>query len=470
MTQPDAPAHNQKLWGGRFSERTDKLVEAFSESVSFDARLWRQDIAGSTAHARMLGHVGVLTAQDVTAITSGLAAIGADIEAGRFTWRTELEDVHMNVEAELTARIGDAGKRLHTGRSRNDQVATDMRLYVRDAIDELLALIGPLEQALLELAEREADSVMPGFTHLQVAQPVSFGHHLLAWREQIVRDATRLRNARRCANVLPLGSAALAGTPYPLDRAFVARELGFTAVSENSMDAVSDRDFAIEFTFACALTMLHLSRWSEELVLWSNPLFAFVRLPDRFCTGSSIMPQKKNPDVPELIRGKSGRVVGDLNALLVLTKAQPLAYNRDNQEDKPPVFDAYDTVAACLRLYAALVPNIEFRRDKARAACAQGFPTATDLADYLVSKGLAFRDAHHVVGEVVACAARDGTDLAALPLETLRQFSPLIEADVYAKISLDGSLAARTTYGGTAPTQVHSAIARARAALTTIKA
>ncbi|MDN5872865.1 MAG: argininosuccinate lyase [Sinobacteraceae bacterium] len=464
MNQPGGGSKgNKKLWGGRFAEGTDALVEAFSESVSFDARLWRQDIAGSTAHARMLGRVGVLKAEEVTAIVDGLAALRAEIEAGGFQWKPQLEDVHMNIEAALTDNIGDAGKRLHTGRSRNDQIATDMRLYVRDAIDELLQLIDNLQRGLLDSAEREADSIMPGFTHLQVAQPVSFGHHLLAWREQILRDADRLRDVRRRTNVLPLGSAALAGTPYPLDRAWVAQELGFDAVSENSMDAVSDRDFAIEFTSACALVMVHLSRWSEELVLWSSPMFGFVRLPDRFCTGSSIMPQKKNPDVPELVRGKTGRVIGDLNALLVLTKAQPLAYNRDNQEDKPPVFDAHDTVAACLRLYAALAPNIELCRERARAACEQGFPTATDFADYLVSKGLPFRDAHRVVGSVVAEAARQGVELAGLPLETLRGFSPLVGEDVFEHISLDASLAARNTYGGTAPKQVRAAIARARA-------
>ncbi|HEX7381537.1 MAG TPA: argininosuccinate lyase [Nevskiaceae bacterium] len=454
---------NLKPWGGRFTEGTDALMESFSESVSFDARLWRQDIAGSTAHARMLGRIGVLQGDEVDAITEGLAAIGADIEAGRFRWRAELEDVHMNIEAVLTERIGDAGKKLHTGRSRNDQIATDMRLYVRDEIDALQALIARLEAALLDLAEREAETVMPGFTHLQVAQPVSFGHHMLAWREQLLRDGQRLADARRRTNVLPLGSAALAGTSYPLDRAWVARELGFDAVSENSMDAVSDRDFAIEFTAACALAMLHLSRWSEELVLWSNPMFGFVRLPDRFCTGSSIMPQKKNPDVPELVRGKTGRVIGDLNALLVLTKAQPLAYNRDNQEDKPPLFDARDTLHACLQIYAALIPAVEVRRDRLREAASRGYPTATDLADYLVAKGLPFRDAHRVVGHIVARALTENVDLAALPLEALRAFSPLIENDVYAKISLEGSLGARSTYGGTAPAQVYAAIARARA-------
>jgi len=465
MTQADSGKGNEKLWGGRFAEGTDALVEAFSESVSFDARLWRQDIAGSTAHARMLGKIGVLDAAEVDAIVDGLTAIGADIAAGRFVWQRELEDVHMNLESALTARIGDAGKKLHTARSRNDQVATDLRLYARDAIDELTALIDALAAALLDLAEREVDTVMPGFTHLQIAQPVSFGHHMLAWREQILRDRGRLADARRRVNVLPLGSAALAGTVYPLDRHFVAEQLGFDSVSENSLDAVSDRDFAIEVVGACALAMVHLSRWSEELILWSSPMFAFVRLPDRFCTGSSIMPQKKNPDVPELVRGKTGRVVGDLNALLVLMKGQPLAYNRDNQEDKLPLFDAHDTLRDCLALYAAMLPHITVQRERCRAAAAQGFSTATDLADYLVSKGLAFRDAHHAVGSAVAYAGDKGCDLADLSLEELRRFSPRISDDVYAKISLEGSLAARTTYGGTAPSQVRAAIARARSAV-----
>lgn len=462
MTQADSGKGNEKLWGGRFAEGTDALVEAFSESVSFDARLWRQDIAGSTAHARMLGKIGVLDAAEVDAIVDGLNAIGADVAAGRFVWQRELEDVHMNLEAALTARIGDAGKKLHTARSRNDQVATDLRLYTRDAIDEITALVDALAAALLDLAEREADTVMPGFTHLQIAQPVSFGHHMLAWREQILRDRGRLADARRRVNVLPLGSAALAGTVYPLDRHFVAAQLGFDGVSENSLDAVSDRDFAIEFVSACALTMVHLSRWSEELILWSSPMFGFVRLPDRFCTGSSIMPQKKNPDVPELVRGKTGRVVGDLNALLILMKGQPLAYNRDNQEDKLPLFDAHDTLRDCLRVYAAMLPHVTVQRERCRAAATQGYSTATDLADYLVSKGLPFRDAHHAVGSAVAYAADKGCGLAELSLEALRRFSPLVGDDVYAKISLEGSLAARRTYGGTAPEQVRAAIARAR--------
>ncbi len=455
---------NQKLWGGRFAESTSALVEQFSESVSFDARLFRQDIAGSKAHARMLGKVGVLTAADTEAIVSGLDAIQADIEAGRFEWSTSLEDVHMNIEARLTGRIGDAGKRLHTGRSRNDQVATDLRLYVRDAIDDLCLMIDRVADGLLDLAEREADTVMPGFTHLQIAQPVTFGHHMLAWREQMLRDRTRLLDCRKRMNLLPLGAAALAGTVYPIDRHYVAEQLGFDGVTENSLDTVSDRDYAIEFCAAASLILVHLSRWSEELILWASPMFAFVNLPDRFCTGSSIMPQKKNPDVPELVRGKTGRVIGNLNALLVLMKGQPLAYNRDNQEDKPPLFDSVDTVSLCLQVYAEMIPAIEVRRDNCRAAASKGFSTATDLADYLVKKGLPFRDAHHVVGSAVAYAGNKGCDLPELTLEELQKFSPLIAADVYERITLEGSLAARNHYGATSPAQVRAAIARARAA------
>jgi len=462
MSQPD---NKNRMWSGRFSESTSELVAAFSESVSFDQRLYRQDIAQSTAHARMLARIGVLSAADAAAITAGLEQVRDEIERGAFVWKTELEDVHMNIEARLTEIIGDAGKRLHTGRSRNDQVATDIRLYTRDAIDRLLPLIDTLADGLLGLAEAEADSVMPGFTHLQIAQPVTFGHHMLAWREQILRDRSRLVDARARLNVLPLGSAALAGTVYPLDRHYVAEQLGFAAVSENSLDAVSDRDFAIEFCAAAAMILVHLSRWSEELIIWSTPMFGFVSLPDRFCTGSSIMPQKKNPDVPELVRGKTGRVIGDLNALLVLMKGQPLAYNRDNQEDKEPLFDAIDTVTICLRVYAEMVPYIVVRRDACRAAAAKGFSTATDLADYLVGKGLPFRDAHHVVGAVVGYAAQHQRDLAELSLDELRRFSPAIEADVHQHITLEASVSARKTYGGTAPDQVRAAIARARSAL-----
>ena len=453
---------NAKLWGGRFAEGTSALVEKFSESVSFDHRLYRQDIRGSQAHARMLAKVGVLTQKDARSIVLGLDSILREIEAGQFEWKQSLEDVHMNIESALTERIGEAGKRLHTARSRNDQVATDIRLYVRDTIDALLPLMDELAGALLALAEREADSVMPGFTHLQIAQPVTFGHHMLAWREQLLRDRARLVDCRKRVNVLPLGSAALAGTVYPIDRAYTAQLLGFDAVSENSLDAVSDRDFAIEFCAAAALCMVHLSRWSEELILWASPMFGFVNLPDRFCTGSSIMPQKKNPDVPELVRGKTGRVVGDLNALLVLMKGQPLAYNRDNQEDKQPLFDACDTLTACLEVYAAMVPHIEVKRANCRAAAAKGFSTATDLADYLVKKGLPFRDAHHAVGSAVAYAGKKGVDLSDLSLDELRKFSPLVQKDVYARITLEGSLAARDHYGATSPKQVRAAITRAK--------
>ena len=459
---PAAPSAADKLWGGRFAESTDALVEAFSESVSFDRRLWKQDIAGSRAHARMLAKVGVISAADAAAIDAGLADIAADIAAGRFEWKQELEDVHMNIEARLTAKIGEAGKRLHTARSRNDQVATDIRLYVRDAIDELVAGIDALALVLLDLAEREADTIMPGFTHLQIAQPVSFGHHMLAWREQVLRDRSRLLDARRRANVLPLGSAALAGTVYPIDRHFVAEQLCFEAVSENSLDAVSDRDFAIEFVSACALAMVHLSRWSEELILWCSPMFGFVSLPDRFTTGSSIMPQKKNPDVPELVRGKTGRVVGDLTALLVLMKGQPLAYNRDNQEDKLPLFDAHDTLSASLRLFTAMLPSLKVDAAVCRAAAFKGFSTATDLADYLVKRGLPFRDAHHAVGSAVAFGVAEGRDLSQLTLAELQRFSPLIEADVFSVLTLEGSINARNHWGGTAPAQVRAAIARAR--------
>jgi argininosuccinate lyase len=458
-----ASAPTAKLWGGRFAEGTDALVEKFSESVSFDQRLWRQDIAGSQAHARMLGRVGVLAQTDVAAIVEGLAKIHAEIEAGHFVWSEALEDVHMNIESRLTAMIGDAGKRLHTARSRNDQVATDIRLYVRDAIDELAGLCSTLAEVLLNLAEREGETVMPGFTHLQIAQPVVFGHHMLAWREQILRDRARLLDTRKRTNILPLGSAALAGTVYPIDRESVACELGFDGVTENSLDSVSDRDFAIEFVFACATTMVHLSRWSEELILWCTPMFGFISLPDRFTTGSSIMPQKKNPDVPELVRGKTGRVVGDLTALLVLMKGQPLAYNRDNQEDKQPIFDAHDTVAASLQLFAAMLPNVKVNAEACRAAAAKGFSTATDLADYLVKRGLPFRDAHHAVGSAVAFGVAESRDLSELTLDELRRFSPLIEADVFAVLTVEGSVNARNHIGGTAPAQVRAAIARARA-------
>ncbi len=450
-------------WGGRFSESIDAFVAAFTASVDFDRRMYRQDIQGSIAHARMLARIGVLSEADGAAIVTGLEAIRGEIERGEFVWSTALEDVHMNIEARLTERIGDAGKRLHTGRSRNDQVATDIRLYLRDALDALLAELRRLLGGLAELAGREADTIMPGFTHLQVAQPVTFGHHLLAWFEMLKRDHERLLDCRKRLNVMPLGAAALAGTSYPLDRQYTAQLLGFDAPCANSLDAVSDRDFAIEFTAASAILMTHLSRMSEELVLWSSAQFDFVELPDRFCTGSSIMPQKKNPDVPELVRGKTGRVNGHLVALLTLMKSQPLAYNKDNQEDKEPLFDTVDTVQGCLRAFADLVPALRPKRERMLESARRGFATATDLADYLVRKGLPFRDAHEVVGKAVRLGVETGRDLAEMTLAELRQFSPLLEDDVFTVLTLEGSVAARNGWGGTAPNRVREAAAAAQA-------
>ncbi|MDY0146588.1 MAG: argininosuccinate lyase [Halothiobacillus sp.] len=454
-----------KLWGGRFDEPTDAFVEAFTASVGFDQRLFREDIAGSIAHAKMLAKVGVLTAAECDKIIDGLNGILLDIERGDFAWVVAYEDVHMNIEARLIDRIGDVGKKLHTGRSRNDQVATDVRLYLRGAIDRIGQELTRLRSGLVDLAEREADTVMPGFTHLQVAQPISFGHHLLAWFEMLTRDAERLADVRRRVNILPLGSAALAGTSYPLDRAYVAELLGFDGVSRNSLDAVSDRDFVIEFLAAASVTMMHLSRMSEELILWTSAQFAFIDLPDRFCTGSSIMPQKKNPDVPELVRGKTGRVYGDLFALLTLMKGQPLAYNKDNQEDKEPLFDAVDTLMGSLRAFADMIPAIEPNRERMRIAAKQGFSTATDLADYLVRQGVAFRDAHEIVGKAVRHAQNAGCDLSELPLAQLQAFSSKIQDDVFAVLTLEGSMAARDLTGGTAPNQVRLQAAAAKKAL-----
>lgn len=450
------------MWGGRFSEATDAFVAEFTASIQFDQRFYKQDIAGSIAHATMLAKVGVLTEQERNDIINGLTAIQAEIEAGNFEWRIDLEDVHMNIESRLTARIGITGKKLHTGRSRNDQVATDIRLYVRDEIDAILKLLEKLQKGILGLAAKNTDTIMPGFTHLQTAQPVTFGHHLMAWFEMLVRDSERLIDCRKRVNRLPLGSAALAGTTYPIEREYTAALLGFEAVCENSLDAVSDRDFAIEFNAAAALIMMHLSRMSEEMILWTSAQFKFVNIPDRFCTGSSIMPQKKNPDVPELIRGKTGRVYGDLMSLLTLMKGQPLAYNKDNQEDKEPLFDAIDTVRGSLMAFAdmipALVPNIEVMRE----AALRGFSTATDLADYLVKNGVAFRDAHEIVGNAVALGVAENKDLSELTLAQLQQFSSLISADVFEKaLTLEASVNARNHIGGTAPAQVMAAIERA---------
>ncbi len=454
-----------KPWAGRFTAPTDAFVEAFTASVDFDRRLYRYDIQGSMAHAAMLVRQGILSEAEGEQIAAGLAAVQARIEAGDFVWSIPLEDVHMNVETALTQAVGEAGKRLHTGRSRNDQVATDVRLWLRDEIDAIRAAIQVFQGVLLELAEREADTVMPGFTHLQVAQPITFGHHMMAWYEMLDRDRDRLADCRRRVNVMPLGAAALAGTTFPIDRDYTARLLAFDRPAENSLDAVSDRDFAIEFTAAAAILMMHLSRFSEELILWSSAQFGFVELTDGFCTGSSIMPQKKNPDVPELVRGKSGRIFGHLMALLTLMKAQPLAYNKDNQEDKEPLFDTVDNVKGCLRVYADMMRDVTCRRERMRAAATAGFSTATDLADYLVRKGIPFRDAHEIVGQAVALGVCEGRDLAELDLAELRRFSERIESDVYAVLSLDGSVSARDHLGGTAPAQVRAAVARARGRL-----
>jgi len=459
MTDKEAAA---KPWGGRFTESTDAFVEAFTASIDFDKRLYRHDIAGSIAHARMLAHIGILSETECERIIQGLDNILADIERGDFAWSVALEDVHMNVEARLIERIGDTGKKLHTGRSRNDQVATDLRLYLRDEIDALAASLTRLEAALVEIAEREAGTVMPGFTHLQVAMPVSFGHHMLAWEAMLDRDHQRLLDCRKRVNIMPLGAAALAGTSFPIDREYTARLLGFEAPAGNSLDAVSDRDFVIEFCAAAALIMLHLSRFSEELVLWSSAQFSFVELPDRFCTGSSIMPQKKNPDVPELVRGKSGRVTGNLVSLLMLMKGQPLAYNKDNQEDKEPLFDSIDTLRGSLRVFADMLTAIKLNRERMLEAARQGFSTATDLADYLVRKGIAFRDAHEIVGRAVRSGIETGKDLADMSLAELQAFSSTIEEDVFAVLTLEGSMAARDHTGGTAPAQVRGAAAAAR--------
>ena len=455
-----------KPWAGRFDEPTDAFVEAFTASVSFDQRLYREDIAGSIAHATMLARQGILSSDERDAIVAGLGRIRERIERGEFEWSVPLEDVHMNIEAALTNDIGEAGKKLHTGRSRNDQVATDIRLHLRAEIDALRAELDRLMRALLDLAEREAETILPGFTHLQTAQPVTFGHHMMAWFEMMTRDDERLQDCRKRMNRMPLGAAALAGTTFPIDRAYTAGLLGFDGPCENSLDAVSDRDFAIELTAAASILMMHLSRFSEELIIWSSAQFGFVTLSDAFCTGSSIMPQKKNPDVPELIRGKSARVFGHLMALLTLMKSQPLAYNKDNQEDKEPLFDVVDNLKGSLKVFADMMGAVTCNPEAMRQAALKGFATATDLADYLVRKGVPFRDAHEVVGKAVALGVREERDLAELSLAELRGFSEKIDADVFDVLTLEGSVAARDHLGGTAPAQVRAAIERARARLT----
>jgi len=458
----DQFSKKSEAWSARFAEPVSELVKRYTASVSFDQRLALFDIEGSLAHADMLHACGILSEADLHAIGNGMARIRAEIDDGRFRWSLDLEDVHLNIEKRLTDLAGDAGKRLHTARSRNDQVATDVRLWLRATIDTVVGLLASLQRALVDLADRHADTIMPGFTHLQVAQPVVFGHHLMAYVEMFARDAERMVDCRRRVNRLPLGAAALAGTSFPIDRERVARTLGFDGVCENSLDAVSDRDFAIEFCAAASLVMTHVSRLSEELVLWSSPRVGFVELADRYCTGSSIMPQKKNPDVPELARGKTGRVTGHLVALLTLMKGQPLAYNKDNQEDKEPLFDTADTLIETLRIFADMASGIRVNAARMRQAAAEGFSTATDLADYLVRKGLPFRDAHEAVAHAVRVAAERGVDLSDLGVEELRKFSPLVGDDVLACLTLEGSVAARDHVGGTAPAQVRAAIARAR--------
>jgi argininosuccinate lyase len=465
MSDQDSGTAPSQTWSGRFSEPVSDLVKRYTASVFFDQRMWRQDIRGSLAHARMLARQGIIAADDFSAIERGMTQVAGEIEAGTFHWNLDDEDVHLNIEKRLTALVGDAGKRLHTGRSRNDQVATDIRLWLRDQLDALDDLLADLMRALLAVADTHAATPLPGFTHLQVAQPVTFGHHLLAYVEMLGRDRERFADCRKRVNRLPLGAAALAGTTFPIDREFVARELGFDGVCRNSLDAVSDRDFAIEFCAAAALTMVHVSRFSEELILWMSPCVGFIDLADRFCTGSSIMPQKKNPDVPELARGKSGRVFGHLMGLLTLMKGQPLAYNKDNQEDKEPLFDTAATLVDTLRIFADMASGIRVRPDAMAAALKQGYATATDLADYLVKKGLPFRDAHEAVARAVRAAETQGCDLVDLPLADLQHFSPLIGADVFDVLTVAGSLAARDHVGGTAPVQVRAAIAQWRNAL-----
>ena len=453
---------NKKLWGGRFEEATSPFVERFTSSVSFDNSLYQYDIDGSIAHAKMLEKVGTLTNKEVTDIIGGLEEIREEISNQNFDWSTELEDVHMNIESALTKKIGEAGKKLHTGRSRNDQIATDLRLFARSQIDEICKLITDFQMAIVNLAEKEADTILPGFTHLQTAQPVTFGHHMMAWFEMLSRDFDRFQDCRKRVNQSPLGSAALAGTTFPIDRNYTSEMLGFDSPCANSLDAVSDRDFVIEFASTATLLMTHLSRFSEEIVLWTSAHFDFIDLPDSFCTGSSIMPQKKNPDVPELIRGKFGRVAGAHTALISIMKSQPLAYNKDNQEDKEPLFDIVDTIKDCLYAYAQMVPAIRCNKDNMEKAASKGFATATDLADYLVKKGATFRDAHEIVGNVVSYAIREKLLLTEIPLSKLVEFASIIKEDVSTILTLEGSVSARNHFGGTSPKQVLKAVTNAK--------
>ena len=452
----------KKPWGGRFTEPTNQLVEAFTESISFDARLYKQDIQGSIAHSKMLAKIGVISEQEAQQIETGLITIRDQIDAGEFEWSTELEDVHMNIEARLTQAIGEAGKKLHTGRSRNDQVATDIRLYMRSASDDVVTLIKSLQRNLLDLAENETETILPGFTHLQVAQPITLAHHLLAWNEMFERDVERIQDCRKRINVMPLGSAALAGTSFPLDRDYTCELLEFDRPTRNSLDAVSDRDFLIEFASASSIIMMHLSRMCEEIILWASESYKFIDIGDAFCTGSSIMPQKKNPDIAEIVRGKSGRVIGNLQALLVIMKSQPLAYNRDNQEDKEPIFDTVDTITASLQVFAAMIPSIKFNRETMENAALKGYATATDLAEYLVRLEVPFRDAHEIVGGTVHYAIEQGKPLSDLSLQELQSFGPMIQENVYDVLTLEGSINDRDHFGGTAPIRVKEALKAAK--------
>ena len=453
---------NRETWSGRFEEPVSKLVQRYTASVEFDQRLAEYDIQGSSAHAQMLADSGIITAKDLAKIEKGLRQIQKEIHNGTFDWRLELEDVHLNIEKRLTTLIGDAGKRLHTARSRNDQIATDVRLYMRASIDDIIKLITAMQLSILDLAEENVNTVMPGLTHLQIAQPISFGHHLMAYFEMLKRDKERLSDCRKRVNILPLGAAALGGTSYPINRKMVAKKLGFDDICKNSLDAVSDRDFTIEFCACSTLIMTHLSRLSEELILWMSPLFGFIQLDDRFCTGSSIMPQKKNPDVPELVRGKTGRVNGNLIALLTLMKGQPLAYNKDNQEDKEPLFDTVDTLSETLRIYADMLKGVHVDVNAMRSAAMRGYSTATDLADYLTKKGVPFRDSHETVAKAVRTAEKKGCDLSEFTLSELQKFSQLIEEDIFSILTLDGSMKSRNHTGGTAPSQVRKAIKSAK--------
>jgi len=453
---------NRETWSGRFEEPVSKLVQRYTASVEFDQRLAEYDIKGSSAHAQMLADSEIITAKDLAKIEKGLRQIQKEIHNGTFDWRLELEDVHLNIEKRLTTLIGDAGKRLHTARSRNDQIATDVRLYMRASIDDIIKLITTMQLSILDLAEENVNTVMPGLTHLQIAQPISFGHHLMAYFEMLKRDKERLSDCRKRVNILPLGAAALAGTSYPINRKMVAKRLGFDDICKNSLDAVSDRDFTIEFCACSTLIMTHLSRLSEELILWMSPLFGFIQLDDRFCTGSSIMPQKKNPDVPELVRGKTGRVNGNLIALLTLMKGQPLAYNKDNQEDKEPLFDTVDTLSETLRIYADMLKGVHVDVNAMRSAAMRGYSTATDLADYLTKKGVPFRDSHETVAKAVRTAEKKGCDLSEFTLSELQKFSQLIEKDIFSILTLDGSMKSRNHTGGTAPSQVRKAIKSAK--------